>query len=40
MKDDKNEVAMVAEAEGRLYTAPALEKSLDIVFAGLAVRSD
>jgi len=31
MKDDKNEVATVAEAEGRLYSAPALEKGLDIL---------
>jgi DNA-binding IclR family transcriptional regulator len=31
MKDDKNEVTTVAEAEGRLYSAPALEKGLDIL---------
>ena len=31
MKDDKNEAATVAEAEGRLYSAPALEKGLDIL---------
>ncbi|WP_137893208.1 IclR family transcriptional regulator [Ramlibacter sp. 2FC] len=31
MKDDRNEVATVAEAEGRLYSAPALEKGLDIL---------
>jgi DNA-binding IclR family transcriptional regulator len=33
MKDDVNEVATVAEAEGRLYAAPALEKGLDILEA-------
>ncbi|MGJ7511283.1 IclR family transcriptional regulator [Variovorax sp. GT1P44] len=31
MKDDVNEVATVAEAEGRSYSAPALEKGLDIL---------
>lgn len=33
MKDDMNEVATVAEAEGRSYSAPALEKGLDILEA-------
>lgn len=31
MKDDPNEAATVAEAEGRAYAAPALEKGLDIL---------
>ena len=31
MKDDANETATVAEAEGRAYAAPALEKGLDIL---------
>ncbi len=31
MKDDANETATVAEAEGRAYSAPALEKGLDIL---------
>lgn len=31
MKDDANETATVAEAEGRSYSAPALEKGLDIL---------
>jgi len=31
MKDDVNETATVAEAEGRSYSAPALEKGLDIL---------
>lgn len=31
MKDDANESATVAEAEGRSYAAPALEKGLDIL---------
>lgn len=31
MKDDPNEVKTVAEAEGRSYSAPALEKGLDIL---------
>lgn len=31
MKDDANETATVAEAEGRSYAAPALEKGLDIL---------
>jgi len=31
MKDDANENATVAEAEGRPYSAPALEKGLDIL---------
>lgn len=31
MKDDTNENATVAEAEGRSYAAPALEKGLDIL---------
>ena len=31
MKDDANESATVAEAEGRSYSAPALEKGLDIL---------
>jgi DNA-binding IclR family transcriptional regulator len=31
MKDDANEAATVAEAEGRSYAAPALEKGLDIL---------
>ncbi|MEJ8859234.1 IclR family transcriptional regulator [Variovorax robiniae] len=31
MKDDVNEVTTVAEAEGRSYSAPALEKGLDIL---------
>lgn len=31
MKDDTNETATVAEAEGRSYAAPALEKGLDIL---------
>lgn len=33
MKDDPKEVATVAEAEGRSYSAPALEKGLDILEA-------
>jgi DNA-binding IclR family transcriptional regulator len=33
MKDDANETATVAEAEGRAYSAPALEKGLDILEA-------
>ena len=33
MKDDEIEVATVAEAEGRSYAAPALEKGLDILEA-------
>jgi len=33
MKDDPKEVATVAEAEGRAYSAPALEKGLDILEA-------
>lgn len=33
MKDDPKEVATVAEAEGRAYAAPALEKGLDILEA-------
>lgn len=33
MKDDANETATVAEAEGRAYAAPALEKGLDILEA-------
>lgn len=33
MKDDSNETATVAEAEGRSYAAPALEKGLDILEA-------
>lgn len=33
MKDDVNEVATVAETEGRSYAAPALEKGLDILEA-------
>jgi DNA-binding IclR family transcriptional regulator len=31
MKDDVNEATTVAEAEGRSYSAPALEKGLDIL---------
>lgn len=31
MKDDLNEMTTVAEAEGRSYSAPALEKGLDIL---------
>jgi DNA-binding IclR family transcriptional regulator len=31
MKDDLNETNKVAEAEGRSYSAPALEKGLDII---------
>jgi DNA-binding IclR family transcriptional regulator len=31
MKDDPNETSTVAEAEGRSYSAPALEKGLDIL---------
>lgn len=31
MKDDPKEAATVAEAEGRAYAAPALEKGLDIL---------
>jgi DNA-binding IclR family transcriptional regulator len=31
MKDDSKEAATVAEAEGRSYSAPALEKGLDIL---------
>jgi DNA-binding IclR family transcriptional regulator len=31
MKDDANEAKTVAEAEGRSYSAPALEKGLDIL---------
>jgi DNA-binding IclR family transcriptional regulator len=31
MKDDANETTTVAEAEGRAYSAPALEKGLDIL---------
>jgi DNA-binding IclR family transcriptional regulator len=31
MKDDVNEVSTVAEAESRSYSAPALEKGLDIL---------
>lgn len=31
MKDDAKETATVAEAEGRAYSAPALEKGLDIL---------
>lgn len=31
MKDDSKETATVAEAEGRSYSAPALEKGLDIL---------
>jgi len=31
MKEDANESATVAEAEGRAYSAPALEKGLDIL---------
>jgi DNA-binding IclR family transcriptional regulator len=31
MKDDPNEAKTVAEAEGRSYSAPALEKGLDIL---------
>lgn len=31
MKDDAKETATVAEAEGRAYAAPALEKGLDIL---------
>ncbi|MGJ7536045.1 MULTISPECIES: IclR family transcriptional regulator [unclassified Variovorax] len=31
MKDDANEVATVSEAESRSYSAPALEKGLDIL---------
>lgn len=31
MKDDSKEAAMAAEAEGRSYSAPALEKGLDIL---------
>jgi DNA-binding IclR family transcriptional regulator len=33
LKDDANENATVAEAEGRAYAAPALEKGLDILEA-------
>ncbi|RZA13581.1 MAG: IclR family transcriptional regulator, partial [Proteobacteria bacterium] len=33
MKEDETEVATVAEAEGRSYAAPALEKGLDILEA-------
>ncbi|AGU47788.1 transcriptional regulator, IclR family [Variovorax paradoxus B4] len=33
MKDDANEVTTVAEAESRSYSAPALEKGLDILEA-------
>lgn len=33
MNDDVNEAATVAEAEGRAYSAPALEKGLDILEA-------
>jgi len=33
MKDDSKEVATVAEAEGRSYSAPALDKGLDILEA-------